>query len=318
MRNIIKAFSLCVAAITAVPAAAQQFPSGPVQLIIPFPPGGGSDLYARILSDGLGKRWGVPVVTENIAGAGGLMGMTRLARAKGDGQTLALTSSTFVTNAVASSRLQFEPKADVELVSRITDGHLLLVARTDLGAQNAAEFVELAKKQELFSASPGATSTATFSMSLLAGAIGTSFTSVNYAGGSEAVLDIIGKRVDLYLGSLTTLLPIVKAGDAVPLMVLNESRSSLLPEVPTVAEVGYPQAVNSLWYGVYAPSALDDTLAARINADIVAVMHDPAVVELLAGQSVVSNDADFPTSNAFLKEELTRMQEIAEKYKIGG
>lgn len=296
--------------------AAQEFPSGPVTLIIPFPPGGGSDIYARILADGLSKRWGVAVVTENIVGAGGLIGMANVAQAEPDGQRLALTSSTFVTNAAAQTELPFDPVGDLTLISRLADGQLVVLSRTDLGVTDIPGLVALAKERTVFHGSPGPTSTAAFGMALIGGEIGATIEAVNYAGGAEALVDIVGKRLDLYLGTLTTTLPTITAGDATPLFVLGAERTDLLPDVPTIGELGYPNATASLWYGVFGPSGMPPAVVEKINADIRDVMSQPDVIEMLAKQGVRPNDSDVKESQDFLVSEIARMRGIAERFNL--
>lgn len=311
--KLLIAVALAANIVCSLTASAQDYPARDVQLVIPFPPGGGNDIYARILADGLSRKWGVSVVAENLPGAGGSIGMANVARSHPDGYRIALTSSTFATNAVAQTNLPFDAIKDLQPISLVAEGQLVLVAGKHVKAETVKELAALAKERTVFFGSTGPGSTAIFLCTLLTEEMGVKMEAVPYDGGAAALLDVVGGRLDLFLGTVTAMTPAITNGSVKPLVVLGAKRSATLANVPTIAEAGYPGAESSFWYGAFGPAGMPEAVVTKINADISAVMADPAVGAILTAQGATPNAMGAPEFSQFVREQVTLLKDIAKR-----
>ena len=275
MLRILQFIILLIAA-TALPThASGTYPDKPVRLIVPFPPGGGTDAFARILGAQLAKTWGQQVVVENRAGAQGNIGTLHGVKAPPDGYTLVFAHQGVLTiNSHIYSRIGFDPLVDLVPVSRGTEQPFVLVVNPAVPANSLKELTALAKNR------PG---TLTFASSSsgpqLAGELykissGTSMVHVPYKGAGPAVIDLLAGHVNMMFANPTSVAPHVKSGKLRGLVVFGKARVDALPDVPTAAEAGYPDlGENPEWYGIAVPVGTASTIVRRLNVDIVAALN---------------------------------------------
>jgi tripartite-type tricarboxylate transporter receptor subunit TctC len=273
-----------VAILVSASAAAQQYPSKPIRLVVPFPPGGSTDIVARIVAQKLGTQLGQPLVIENRDGAGGTLGTAVAARAPADGYTLVVgTTSTHVVAPSVYQKLEYDPVKDFAPVSLMAVTPYLLVVNPSVPAKSVKELVELMKSQpgKLNYASAGVGSTTHLAMEMLKGASNTTAVHVPYKGNGPAGTAVIGGQVEILFGSLPAVLPHAKAGKVRALAVGTTKRSPSLPDVPTVAESGYPGFDASLWLAIMAPAGTPAPVLERLNKEIVAAVSAKDTAELL-------------------------------------
>ena len=276
---------LCTAA--AMPTPAQIFPSKPVRFVVPFAPGGQSDVVARTVGQKLGERWGLPVVVENKAGAATTIGADFVAKAPADGYTILLAPAPFVITQYAYPKLPYDSRRDFTPVTlMVTNPLVVAVNPARVAAKTFAEFVALARKDpgKLAYGTPGNGSLPHLAVELFRLQSGIDTLHVPYKGGGPAVLDLVAGQIAFMFASPLEVMPNVKAGKLAVLGVTSDQRVSYWPEVPTLKESGYKEYEAYAWFGVVAPAATPKDIVARLNADIVAVLKSPEVAERLAAQ----------------------------------
>jgi tripartite-type tricarboxylate transporter receptor subunit TctC len=316
MKTLLSAVALAGALAAPGMGVAQDFPTKPVTIVVPYGPGASNDLFGRLVGDGLAKIWNQPVVVENMPGAGGSIGMANIAKAEPDGYRLVFTSSTFATNAAAQSNLPYDPATDLQPIAKVADGQLVLVAGKRLPLGSIEDVVREAKAQTVFYGSTGPASTPTFLARQFADVTGIELEGANYTGGSEAMVDLIGGRIDLYFGTVTTVLPAVQDGAVVPLAVLGKERAPELPDVPTIAEAGYPAAEATIWWGLFGPAGMPDAVVEKINADVATVMATPEAGEFLAKQGAAASTTSVAELETLVASELKLWKDLATKFHI--
>jgi tripartite-type tricarboxylate transporter receptor subunit TctC len=267
-------------------AGAGGWPDRPVRIIVPFPPGGAIDALGRLLAQHFSQAWGQPVVVENRAGAGGLIGTEAAARAAPDGLTLAMGAvSTHAINPAIHRRMPYEPLRDFAPVAPVAIVPNLLVVHPGLGVGSVAELVALAQSRpgQLAYASAGAGTTLHVSCELFRSLTKTDLIHVPYKGSGPAVTDVVGGRVPVMCDSITSAQPHVRAGRLRALGVTSTTRSATMPEVPTLAEAGVPGYEMNPWFGLFAPAGTPAAIVARINAEVMRTLARTDVRERLAG-----------------------------------
>jgi tripartite-type tricarboxylate transporter receptor subunit TctC len=280
------------------PAGAQPFPSRPVRFIVPFPPGGGTDGFARVLGAALAEIWGQQVIIDNRGGAQGNIGTAIGAKAPPDGYTLTLAhQGALVVNPHLYSKPGYDTLRDFAAVSRGTEMAFILVAHPSVPARSMKELAELAKKN------PGKlTFASTSAAPQLVGELfklttGTDMVHVPYKGAGPAVIDLLAGHVNIMFANPTSTVPHVKSGRLRALGVMDGKRNEALPDVPTAVEAGYPAMGNVIeWYGVIVPAATPRALVARINSDVVRALKSPDAAKRIQamGQGVSpSTPAEF-------------------------
>jgi tripartite-type tricarboxylate transporter receptor subunit TctC len=243
--------------------------------MVPFPPGGSTDIVARIVAQKLSERLGQPIVIENRGGAGGTIGTALVAKSAPDGYNLAVAStSTHVVAPGVYARLEYDPIKDFAPIGTMAISPYLLVVNPSVPAKTVQELVALARKQpgKLNYASAGVGSTTQLAMEMLKAASGTYMLHIPYNGNGPAGTAVIGGQVEILFGSLPALLPHAKSGRARALAVGTPKRSPSLPDVPTVAESGYPGFDASLWLAIMAPAGTPQPIIERLNREIVALI----------------------------------------------
>jgi tripartite-type tricarboxylate transporter receptor subunit TctC len=280
-----KSIGLVLAALMiATGARAADYPTKPINIIVPFAAGGSNDIVARAIGKGLADAWGQPVVIDNRAGAGGVIGAEAVARAPNDGHTILLVSSTFTINQAIRKRLPYDTLKDFSAVAFVAQSPLLVAAAPKLPASSMKELIELAKTKTVTYASSGLGSINQIAAELIAGAAGIKLMHVPYRGGAPALNDLIGDHVDLYVSSLPQVLEIVRSGKAKALAVTSSWRSQSLPDVPTLAEAGLSGVDVGSWWGIVAPARTPQPVIAALNTEINKLLTSEDMKSFLQGE----------------------------------
>lgn len=269
------------AAALAAPALAQGgYPSKPIRFIVPYPPGGPTDLMARLLQPELQNRLGQPVLIENKGGAGGNVGSAEVARqAPADGHTLLLAASgPMAVNGTLFKSMPFNALTDLAPVIQLSAFPLVLETHPSLGIRSVKEFIAQARAEpEKFSfASAGSGTPQHLAGEIFGKAAGTKLTHVPYRGAGPALNDLVGGQVKVMFDVLGSSLPHIKAGKLVPLAVTSSRRSPSLPDVPTMAEAGLPNFEVTAWHGIAVRAGTPEPIIARLNSTLLAIFKDPA------------------------------------------
>jgi tripartite-type tricarboxylate transporter receptor subunit TctC len=272
---------LCAASPGAV-LAQDKYPNKPIRLIVAFPPAGSTDIIARLVGQKLGERLGQQVIIDNRGGAGGTIGTEIAAKANADGYTLTMgTTSTHVIAAAVYSKLKYDPINDFVPLTLVASTPYLLVVHPGVKANSLKEFVALVKSQpgKMNYASAGTGSTTQLAMEMLKVAAGIDIVHVPYNGNGPAGTATLGGQVQALFGSMPAVLPHAQAGKLRPLAVGTAKRSPALPNVPTVAESGYPGFEVSLWLGFFAPKGTPSAIASRLQGELTKIAQSPEMKE---------------------------------------
>jgi tripartite-type tricarboxylate transporter receptor subunit TctC len=303
--------ALCLVFMTAAPAAAQDYPSRPITLVVPFAAGGPGDIIARLVGGAMGQTLKQQVVVENLGGGGGTIGTNRVARAAPDGYTLLLSHTGQATSVSLYTKLPYDPVNDFEKVGLVTDVSMTLVGKPGFAPNDLKELVAYVRQHgdKVTFGHSGIGSAAHLCGLLFSSATGAKMTLVPYKGGGPALNDLMGGHLDFYCDPATGTTPHIQGGKIKAYAVTTKSRLPTMPNLPTTAEAGFPKIDVSIWYGLYAPKG---TPAAAINALVPALqaaLKDPAVVARFKELSMepVSQDRATPAAlDAFLKAEVVK------------
>jgi tripartite-type tricarboxylate transporter receptor subunit TctC len=270
-------------------AIAQAYPSRPVKMVVGFPPGGGTDILARIVAQKLSETWGQQVVVENRPGASATIAANVVAKAPPDGYTISMGQLT--PNAIAPAlmaELPYDPARDFVPIILVGTSPNVLVVNPNLPVKNLAELVALAKSRpgKVTYASSGSGSLQHIAAELFSGVAGVQFVHVPYKGSGQAVVDLLSGQVDLNFDSVPAVLQHVKAGKLRALAVTSAKRSTGLPDIPAVAESGYADYDLTTWWGLFAPAGTPPAIIAKIHDDTLAALQNAEVKERFAGVSV--------------------------------
>jgi tripartite-type tricarboxylate transporter receptor subunit TctC len=274
-------------ALAAPYAAAQQYPSKPVRIIVPFAPGGGSDFTARLMTQKLTERYGQSFIVENRAGAGGNLGAELALKAPPDGYTLLLISASYTVNP-SVYKLSFDPIKDIAPVIQISGGPYVVAVHPSVPAKTLAEFVNYARAQpeKLAYGSSGNGSVMHVSTAYFLDSAKIKVLHVPYKGTGPALQDTLGGQVQLIFGAVPTTLPHVKAGKLRGLAVTTQKRIAAAPELPTIAESGYPEYEVTNWHGLVAPRGVPREIIEQLNRDINSMLGSEDFKKVLANDGL--------------------------------
>ena len=286
--------ALSLLSLTAAPVlaaeTAQQFPSRPMKIIVPYSPGGTTDLLARLVGKYLSDNLKQPVIVENKPGVNGMLGADLVAKAPADGYTLGIASpGSHAANASLYAKVTYDTIKDFTPVTLAVSAPLLLVAHPSLGVKNVKELIALAKAKpnSISYASGGSGSSQHLAMEQFIAAAGLQMTHVAYKGSAASYIDLIGGQVTLEFDVLPTAMPHTKSGKLLALAVASSARVPQLPNVPTVSESGLPGFESTSWYGFVAPANMPKDLLAKLNTEIVNALKSPSIAEALDKAGVV-------------------------------
>lgn len=300
-------------------ASAQDYPSKPVRVVVPWPPGGLVDLPARIVGEKLQAAFGQPFVIENKPGAGGVIGADQVAKAAHDGYTIALTTSALNMNAALSKSLPFDVTKDFEPIAVVAYAPSVLVVHPSLGVKSVQELVALAKSKpgKLSYASAGPGTPAHLSAELLKSMLGLDIVHVPYKGAPPAMADQIAGRIDFHFANAAVALPQVKAGKVRALAVTSPKRFAPLPEVQTMIEAGVPNFEADQWIGYLAPRGTSRAVIDRLNAEINKALVQEDVKATLAKSGTTAAAAGTPSEfAAYLKRDLAKWSGVVKAANI--
>jgi tripartite-type tricarboxylate transporter receptor subunit TctC len=307
--------SLLLAGLGSLPAAAQDakdYPAKPIRVIVPYPPGGGTDVVARIVADPLAAALGQPIIIDNRGGAAGNLGTDIAAKSAPDGYTILLTLSSHTINPKLFDKLPFDVERDFAPISLVALSPQILVAHPSVPANNVRELIALAKAEpgKLNFASVGTGSPGHIAGELFKLKTGVDMVHVPYKGGGPAVTDTIGGQVQLLFVSMPAAWQFVKAGRLKAIAVTSAKRSLTAPDVPTIAESGVPEFVVDSWYGALAPAKTPPAIVARLNAAFVKVLENPQVKERLFAQGAEAAPSTPAEFDRVIKDELTKWEYV--------
>jgi tripartite-type tricarboxylate transporter receptor subunit TctC len=304
---------LCVAALLPASALSQQYPTKPVHMVVPFPAGGPADIFGRGLAQGMAAELGQPVIIENIGGVGGVLGVDRAVRSAPDGYTLGFNSGSTLSIAPFSfSKLPYDVKKDFALITLVVRVPEVLAVHPSLPVTNLKEFISYVKANpgKVNFGSAGGGSITHLAGELLKAEAKIDMVHVPYKGAAPAVTDLVGGQVQVGIFDVPILLGHIRSGKLKALALTSAKRSQALPEVPTTAEMGYPNVTSDNWYGLVAPAATPPDILSRIHAAAVAALRSPAVVEQFARVSGVASPGTPQEYAAFLAAEQAKWSQI--------
>jgi tripartite-type tricarboxylate transporter receptor subunit TctC len=291
------------------------WPSRPIRFILPFPPGGGTDILGRMIAERLSANLGQPVVTENRGGAGGNVGAEAAARSAPDGYTIVLVAPSLAISPTLYSKINYDPVKDFAPISLVATVPNLMITQPSLPVQNLQEFIAHAKSKpgDLNFGSGGAGTSNHLAGELFNLVAGTKLVHIPYKGVNLAMQDVLSGNVHLVFIGTPAATPHVKAGKLRALAVVAPQRSAALPEVPTVAEAGLREFEVTTWYGVLAPAGTPRPVINRVNAELVKIMHSPELKEKLAATGtdpLTSTPEEFA---AYIKSEIAKWGDVIRK-----
>jgi len=302
----------CLLWIAAACAVAQPFPSKPITMVIPFPPGGVSDIVGRAVAARLATVLGVSVVVENKAGASGILGAEAAARARPDGYTLMLGNiSTLGTNPASFAKLPYDPEKSFAAVSMLAVQPLVVAVGPRVPAETLADLVRLAKARGGALTYGTAGSSIQLAVELFASQVGVRMTHIPYKGSAPAITDLLGGQIDVLFDPISSLYPQVKAGKARGLAVTTAQRSPVAPELPTVAESGVERYDVSSWQALVAPAGTPPGVVAQLNEAVAKVLASAEVRELFARQGAQPTGSTPAELEAFVRAEVARWRKVA-------
>jgi tripartite-type tricarboxylate transporter receptor subunit TctC len=292
--------------------AQETFPSRAAHIVVPFTPGTGADILARLLGARLSEQWKTAVVVDNRAGATGNIGADLVAKSAPDGYTLLFTATSFATNPPLSRSLPFDPVKSFVPVSLVAAGALAVLVSPQVPAANLREFIALAKREpgKLHYASPGTGGVQHLAMELLKLEAGINIVHVPYKGLSGALSDLAGGHVQAAASALQSAAPQVQSGKIRMLGVMSAARSPAFPDVPTLAEQGLPGLEVDTWYALFAPAGTPAPVVAKWNADLNRVLAEPAVRAALEKQGMAAVGGEPRALAALLAKELERWSRV--------
>jgi tripartite-type tricarboxylate transporter receptor subunit TctC len=308
------ALAAMLAALLAATAFADEYPARPITLIVPYAPGGGNDVMARIVADKMSLALGRQIVVENRGGAGGSIATRQVAKSEPDGYTLGLGGTgTLAIDPTLYSNVGYDPRKDFAPVGLIATSALVVLVNPSVPAHSIKELIALAGKQQLSFASAGIGSGIHLGTELFASMAGITLTHVPYKGSAPALTDLLGGHVEIYFSSLPPAIGLIKEGKLRALAVTGRARSAILPDLPTVAEAGLPGYEAVLHYGIVAPAGTPQPIIEKLNKALRAALANPDVATKIAtdgAEPLASTPAEYA---ADIDREETKWSDIVRK-----
>ncbi len=300
----------------AAPAAAQNYPSQPIHLIVPFGPGGGSDIVGRIVGQALSEKLGQPVVIENRPGVGGTIGNEVIARSPADGYTLGIMTAGQIIQAVMLKSLHYDARTAFDPIAQVATAGLMMVTRPDFPASNVAELIALAKQKpgKLVFGSPGFGATQHLAAELFKQIAGVDMLHVPFRTSPEVTTALLGGQVDVVFETVSAVLGQVQGGKLKALAVTGKDRFPAVPNVPAAIESGLlPGYDVTTWYGVFAPHGTPPEVIDKLNKTLIETVAEPSVRERLTKAGVVVKSSTPEEFGQLMERELERWEAVRQK-----
>jgi tripartite-type tricarboxylate transporter receptor subunit TctC len=293
-------------------ALAQGWPNRPIRMIVPYTPGGYTDLMARLVGQKISDALGQPIVFENKPGANAIIGTDVVAKAAPDGYTFGTVIAAHAVNATLNPKLPYDTLKDFSYVSLMSVAPLIMIAHPSLPANNVQELIALAKAKpgELNFASSGVGAAAHLTMEMFKSRTGIDMQHIPYKGTAGALQDVIGGRINVMFDVVGPLMPQVRSGLAKAIVVTAKGRIPAASDVPTMAEQGVPDFISGTWAGIIAPAGTPKEIVDRISAEARKALADPALKEKLVEQGIVAVGGPPEEFRAFVAEEIARWRKV--------
>ena len=310
------AAGLCTAAQR--PAGEAQYPSRPVRLIVPFAPGGGTDIIARLVAQDVGQAWGQTMVVDNRGGSGGVIGTDLAAKSTPDGYTLVLVSLGFSYAPALYRKLPYDAEKDFAAISRVATQPFVYVVVPSLGVASMKELIALAKTKpgELRYGSGGSGGSSHLGTELLRVMTGTELTHVPYKGTGPALTAMLGGEIHFQLIGISSVVPHLKSGRMRALAVSGGKRSAAAPELPTVAESGVAGYDFDVWYGLLAPAGTPRAIVDKVNAEVNRALKSPVLAQRFAAVGLEPAGTTSDEFAAIIRSEIVKWRKVVERAKI--
>jgi tripartite-type tricarboxylate transporter receptor subunit TctC len=313
-----KLFCLVAALLPAL-AAAQGFPTKPVRMVIPYPPAQGADIFGRMVGDELTKLWGQPVVVDNRAGGGGMPGILSMRSAPPDGYTLVVGGSQAITvNPNVYAKMPYDPQKDLQPISGLYIAPLVWIVHPSSGMNTLADLVNEARKNpgKLNFASAGVATSQHMTAELFRFVAKLDMQHVAYKGSGPAMTDLLGGQVKIMMDGVASALPHLQGGRLKALAVTTAQRTPQLPDVPTIAESGYPGFLGVGWAGLFMPAGGPKEIAEKISADVRSILNQPEMRKRIVDRGAIPDPMTPQQTAEFVKADTARWGEVAETANI--
>jgi tripartite-type tricarboxylate transporter receptor subunit TctC len=300
-------------------AHAQNFPTRPVTIIVASTPGGGTDIIGRLIADQLSRQLGQSFIVENKPGAGSVVGTVAAAKAAPDGYTLNVgLNASMAVNPSVFKNLAYDPVRDFTPVAMLASYPFLVVVNNDLPVKSITDLIALgkAKPGQINYASAGIGTGQHLSMELFKMMTGTNFVHVAYRGAQPAYVDVMSGRVPVFFDNMSGAMKLAQAGKVRAIAITSKQRSSLMPEVPTVAESGLPGYEYHTWFGLWAPAKTPKPVIEKLHGEVVKALADKRVHDRIIATAGVPSDMPLADITPFVKSEIARWHEVAQRAGI--
>lgn len=310
-RGTLAALTLCTATAASY-AAPSEWPTKPITLVVPYPPGGPTDIVARSVAKGLGDELGQTVIIDNRSGAGGNIGAELVAKSAPDGYTLLLATTAHAINMSLFKDLSYDTSKSFVPLSLLTQGPLVIVSRPDLPANNVQELIALAKSSpgKLTFASSGNGQSTHLAAELFNAMAGTRMVHVPYRGSAPAMTDVMGGQTDIMFNTMLSSMPYVRDGKLKAFAVTSATRSPAAPDLPTVAEAALPGYAATAWNGLMAPAGTPDTVVQKLSSTLKKVLGDKALQQQFAQQGFDTEWMSPGDFHIFVDNEIKKWAEV--------
>ncbi|MFC7705454.1 Bug family tripartite tricarboxylate transporter substrate binding protein [Plastorhodobacter daqingensis] len=297
-------------------ALAQEFPTKPVTIIVPYSGGGSTDLIGRQLAHELSQIWGQPVVAENRAGAGSMIGTAHLAQSAPDGYTLMVNTPAVATAPAVQDNLPFDAREDITPIGMVATSPYMAVAGAAVQANSFAEFISEAQERPMFFATAGVGTSSHFTEELLIQQAGIDADIVHFSSGGDAQVNLMGGHADVYISNTASVMPYVNNGQVKALVILGSERYDLLPDVEASAEAGVAGIDVNSWVGLFGPGGMDSALVDKINADLRTALESESFQKVLSDNFVRAGNDTAEEFRAQVYDEMDLWKALAEERGI--
>jgi tripartite-type tricarboxylate transporter receptor subunit TctC len=315
---VIAGLFLVNAAAARAAQAQQQYPTKPVRIVAPFPPGGTADFLARLLAEKLTRAWGQPAVVDNRSGAGGVIGTDIVAKATRDGYTLLMSAIGHAANPTLYRKLPYDTLRDFAPVALIADVPLIIVLNPRLNVNSVKELIALArgKPGEINFAAGGVGASSHWAGELFRSAAKIEWNTVQYKGGGPALLAVLSGEAQLMFSPMPSSISLLKAGRLKGIAITSPKRASQTPDIPTIAEAGLPNYEFQGWYGLLAPAGVPQPILVKLNRDFNAALADPAVRGAMTANGAEPLPGSMEDFSQFLRREVSKYAAVAKEAGI--